>query len=238
MTDCAVAVIGAGVIGQAITYELVRRRVSVTVVDARGAGLGSTQAAAGMLVPYIEGTGNSLLPLAVRSLEMYDAFVDRLSRDSGLRVGYGRPGSLQVVDRTESLDELLALAGSLRAMGVKCDLVDAADVRKIEPTLTTDVGGALQIDTHGFVVASIFPAPFLLRPSGTAPACAFPRVRIGSPAKVIRWWWSSTTIDSPPVTLSLRREAGRGRSKSMACRRCRCDPCAASFCNWRAMDPR
>jgi len=39
-------------------------------------------------------------------------------------------------------------------MGVKCDLLDAADVRKIEPTLTTDVGGALQIDTHGFVVAS------------------------------------------------------------------------------------
>jgi glycine oxidase len=154
MTDCAVAVIGAGVIGQAITYELVRRRVSVTLVDARGAGLGSTQAAAGMLVPYIEGSGNSLLPLAVRSLEMYDAFIDRLSRDSGLRVGYGRPGSLQVVDRTESLDELLALAGSLRAMGVKCDLVDAADVRKLEPTLTTDVGGALQIDTHGFVVAS------------------------------------------------------------------------------------
>jgi len=154
MTDRAVAVIGAGVIGQAITYELVRRGASVTLVDARGAGLGSTQAAAGMLAPYIEGSGKPLLPLAVRSLEMYDVFVERLSRDSGVRVGYGRPGSLQVATRSESLDELLALAGSLRATGVDCDLLDTGGVGKIEPQLTTDVVGGLLIPSHGFVVAS------------------------------------------------------------------------------------
>jgi glycine oxidase len=154
MTDRAVTVIGAGVIGQAVTYELVRRGASVTLVDARGAGLGSTQAAAGMLVPYIEGSGTPLLPLAVRSLEMYDAFVERLSRDSGLRVGYGRPGSLQVTMQSESFDELLALAGRLRAMGVACDLLDARDVSGIEPQLASNVAGALAIGTHGFVVAS------------------------------------------------------------------------------------
>ncbi len=151
MTERAVAVIGAGVIGQAIAYELVRRGASVTLIDARGAGLGSTQAAAGMLVPYIEGCGKPLLPLAVRSLDMYDAFVDRLSRDSGLRVGYSRCGSLQIASRSEPLDELLALAASLRTMGVECELLDAGE---IEPRLTTDVGGALLIEKHGFVVAS------------------------------------------------------------------------------------
>ena len=55
MADCDVAVIGAGVIGAAIAYELVSRGASVTLLDSRGAGLGSTQAAAGMLVPYLEG---------------------------------------------------------------------------------------------------------------------------------------------------------------------------------------
>ena len=49
MAGCDVAVVGAGVIGQAIAYELVTRGTAVTILDARGAGLGSTQAAAGML---------------------------------------------------------------------------------------------------------------------------------------------------------------------------------------------
>src|SRR5687767_405506 len=75
MPDCDVAVIGAGVIGESITYELVVRGASVTLVDSRGAGLGSTQASAGMLVPYLEGFGRPILPLATRSLDMYDAFV-------------------------------------------------------------------------------------------------------------------------------------------------------------------
>ena len=86
MAGCDVAIIGAGVIGQAIACELVTRGTSVTILDARGAGLGSTQAAAGMLVPYIEGVGHALLPLAAKSLGMYDKFVERLTRDTGTGV--------------------------------------------------------------------------------------------------------------------------------------------------------
>ena len=61
MTDCDVAVVGAGVIGEVVAYELSIRGASVTLLDARGSGLGSTQAAAGMLVPFIEGLGRPLL---------------------------------------------------------------------------------------------------------------------------------------------------------------------------------
>ena len=71
MADCDVAVIGAGAVGGAVAYELSMRGVSVILLDARGSGLGSTQAAAGMLVPFIEGFGRPILPLATRSLEMY-----------------------------------------------------------------------------------------------------------------------------------------------------------------------
>ena len=89
MPDCDVAVVGAGVIGGAITYELVARGASVTLLDSRGAGLGSTQAAAGMLVPYLEGFGRPILPLA-RAASRYDAFIDRVSRDAGIGIEYRR----------------------------------------------------------------------------------------------------------------------------------------------------
>ena len=154
MPDCDVAVIGAGVIGAAITYELVSRGASVTLLDARGAGLGSTQAAAGMLVPYLEGFGRPLLPLATRSLEMYDAFVDRVSRDAGIGIAYQRTGSLQVVTADQPLDELRHIAADARAAGLDCDLLDARAAHEAEPRLTPDVSAALLMKSHGFVVAA------------------------------------------------------------------------------------
>jgi glycine oxidase len=154
MPDCDVAVVGAGVIGAAITYELAARGASVTLLDCRGAGLGSTQAAAGMLVPYLEGLGRPLLPLATASLEMYDAFVDRVSRDTGIGVGYRRTGSLQVVTADEPLDELRHIAADVRAAGLECELLDEHGAREAEPQLTPDVSAALFVKSHGFVVTA------------------------------------------------------------------------------------
>jgi len=77
-------VIGAGIVGCAIAYELARRGASVEVVDDRPTGMGATQASAGVLAPYIEGRqGGPLLDLTVRSLELYDKFVARVSSVSG-----------------------------------------------------------------------------------------------------------------------------------------------------------
>ena len=154
MTGCDVAVIGAGVIGEAVAHELVIRGASVTLLDCRGAGLGATQAAAGMLLPYLEGFGRPLLPLAAQSLSLYDAFIDRVSRDSGLRVGYHRTGSLQVATAGDPLEELLSIAAGARMAGVGCDLLDASGARDAEPQLTSEVVSALLVETHGFVVAS------------------------------------------------------------------------------------
>jgi glycine oxidase len=153
MADCDVAIVGAGIIGEAVAYELAVRGASVTLLDARGAGLGSTQAAAGMLVPFIEGFGRPLLPLAARSLEMYDAFVELLVRDTGIDVGYRRTGSLQVAIEDESIDELNALATRANAAGVKCEMLDARQTLDAEPHLTPDVKAGLLIPQHGFVVA-------------------------------------------------------------------------------------
>ena len=153
MTDCDVAVVGAGVIGQAITYELVSRGASVTLIDSRGAGLGATQASAGMLVPFIEGFDRPVLALAARSLDMYDAFVDRLTRDSGLEVGYRRTGSLQVAIGEEQEEELRAVAACARTRGVTNQVLNAKETLEAEPLLAPDVTAGLLIPDHGFVVA-------------------------------------------------------------------------------------
>src|SRR5712692_6415123 len=91
-----IIVVGAGVIGCAIAYELARRGASVQVVDERTAGMGATHASAGILAPYVEADSDDFLELTVRSLHLFDEFIARVSADSGVAVPYHRTGSLQI----------------------------------------------------------------------------------------------------------------------------------------------
>ena len=154
MADCDVAIVGAGIVGGAIGFELASRGASVTLLDPRGAGLGATHASAGMLVPYIEGFGHPILKMAARSLAMYDTFIDRVTRDSGIGVGYQRTGSLQVEMADEPTAALQEAATRAKDVGIPCTLLDGRHARDAEPQLTPDVRSALLIPEHGFVAAT------------------------------------------------------------------------------------
>ncbi len=80
-----IVVVGAGIVGCAVAYELARRGASVQIVDDRPAGMGATQASAGVLAPYIEAhEGHPLLELTVRSLDLYDKFIARIGAAGGV----------------------------------------------------------------------------------------------------------------------------------------------------------
>src|SRR2546423_13668928 len=92
-----IIVIGAGIVGCSVAYELARRGASVDIVDDRPVGMGATQASAGVLAPYIEAReGSKLLDLTGRSLDLYDGFVARVSADAGFAVPYRRTRALEV----------------------------------------------------------------------------------------------------------------------------------------------
>jgi glycine oxidase len=150
-----ITVIGGGIVGCAIAFELASRGASVRVVDDRPAGMGATQASAGMLTPYHEAHGGSqLLDLALRSLELFDTFVERATAASGMAPVYHRTGSLQVASRDETMTRLEGLAAWLGGRGVMVEMVDAEGARDLEPHLSADVRGGLLIPAHGFVAAA------------------------------------------------------------------------------------
>jgi len=205
-----VVVIGAGIVGAAIAYELVQRGVSVTVLDARGVGLGSTQASAGMLVPYIEGVRRGpMLDLAVASLAMYDEFVERVTRDSGVAVTYQRTGSLEVATEDESADQLKATASSLTAAGVACTLLDRQQAREAEPQLALDVIAGLLVPGHGFVVASDL--------SGAVTAAAIKHgANLRVPARVRRISIEDKSIDGRSIRVDLENDTLTARQVVIA----------------------
>ena len=151
-------VVGAGIVGCAVAYELARRGAAVRIVDDRPAGMGATQASAGMLAPYTEAKdrNSAFLDLAVRSLGLYDDFVARVAATTNMPVGYHRSGTLEVAATDERMAALRHMAGRLSARGVALSLLDARAARAEEPHVNGDVAGALLIELHGFVRAGEF----------------------------------------------------------------------------------
>jgi glycine oxidase len=147
-----VIVIGAGIIGLAIADALVRRGVSVIVLDMRGPGRGASHASAGILAPYSEAHANSsLLALGERSLALYDTFVSALRETTGRIIPYVRTGTLDVACSTAERAALEARRDWLTRAGVLCEWLDRTALRGFEPAVTPDADAGLWTRVHGFV---------------------------------------------------------------------------------------
>jgi len=150
-----IVVAGAGIVGCAIADELSRRGASVVVVDDRAPGMGATQAAAGVLAPFIEARHEGpLLQLTARSLGLFDDFIARIQADSAAKLTYQRTGTLDVALDPDALAVLVKAHERLTSQGIEANLLDGPAVSHCEPHVSTGALGALLIPTHGFVAAA------------------------------------------------------------------------------------
>lgn len=149
-----IVVVGSGIIGLGVAYELARRGARVTVLDARAAGLGASQASAGVLAPFIEAPApGALRDLSVESLELYDEFVARVTADARMDVEYRHTGTIDVALDTHEADTLKAVAGALETLGVRTEWREGADIFRLAPAVSPAAVAALFIPGHAFVSA-------------------------------------------------------------------------------------
>jgi glycine/D-amino acid oxidase-like deaminating enzyme len=81
-----VAIAGAGIIGLSIGLELLGRGLSVTVIDRQQAMSSASRAAGGMLAVSDPQNPDELMPLAVRSGDLYPGYLRRIEELSGKAV--------------------------------------------------------------------------------------------------------------------------------------------------------
>ena len=96
-----VAIIGGGIIGLGIGWQLAKSGCAVTIYERDRAGRAASWAAAGMLAPIAEVhyEEQELLELGSTSLRLYPEWVRELEADSQMCVGYRREGTLIVGGR-------------------------------------------------------------------------------------------------------------------------------------------
>lgn len=148
-----VIVIGAGIIGCAVGRELAKRGAAVRIFEARTVGAGATHASAGVLAPYIEAHDRGpLFDLTVRSLAMYDRFVEEVADESGIAVEYRRCGTLEVATDAGEAERLRNTETPIRDGVMRW--LDSAAAHLEEPALAESIQGALLVSTHGYVGVS------------------------------------------------------------------------------------
>jgi glycine oxidase len=148
----AVIVVGAGIVGCTIAYELAQSGAPVHVIETRAPGQGATRASAGILAPHIEGHGSNLLrSLGSRSLDLYDDFMTRLRRDSGREVFYQRNGTFELAFLEADVERLTDVSDTIRKDGIEARWIAPHDFGDLEPLASPSARGALLIPAHGFV---------------------------------------------------------------------------------------
>jgi glycine oxidase len=148
----SVIVIGAGVVGSTIAYELASAGARVRLFDARTPGDGATRASAGVLAPYIEGhPASPLRDLGRESLDRFDEFIARLRGDSRREIVYERAGTLEVALTPE---QVASASAALWREGVEARWVPAAVLPDLEPQVSIQAAGGLFIPMHGHVGVS------------------------------------------------------------------------------------
>jgi glycine oxidase len=147
----SVIVVGAGVVGCTVAYELARSGARVQVLETRTPGQGAARASAGILAPYIEGHDEKLRHLGARSLEMYDGFIERLRLDSGNEIVYQRNGTFDMAFSDTDIRRLNALTAVLQKERVDFTAWLKGSFHHVEPCASGEALAALHIPMHGFV---------------------------------------------------------------------------------------
>ncbi len=138
-------IVGAGVIGCAVARELaIRRAGTVVVVDSGLPGAEASAAAAGVLaVSSSRSPGGAILRLKRASARLFPALVASLEDETGVDVEYRDSGLLELAFGENDARQLAIVAAKRNADGHAVELLDAAQVREMEPTVAdAATGGA------------------------------------------------------------------------------------------------
>lgn len=101
----SITVIGAGIAGLSVAWEITRRGHAVRVLEARHIAAGSSGGTVGALAPHAPESWNVKKQVQLDSLLAAEGFWRQVAETGGVDPGYGRTGRIQPTSRTD-LDRL------------------------------------------------------------------------------------------------------------------------------------
>jgi glycine oxidase len=145
-----IVIVGGGVIGSGIAYELAKRGVPVTLIERGRIGGEASWASAGIIsLPTRPWFSPQRVELGTMSLRLYPALVAELEERTGLSIDYRRPGEWAIAVDDEHAEAERKIAAWQRSLGFTVDEVAPAEARQMEPSLPENLVAAWLVPDVG-----------------------------------------------------------------------------------------
>jgi len=140
-----VVIIGGGIIGLSLGWQLLRKSVPVTIIERDVAGHSASWASAGMIAPHAEAGFEDLdlLRLDRASLKAYPQFLDELKEDSHQTVELDTRGTMIVSLDRDDTEWLRRLYDFREVLGLRVEWMGGTRARDMEPALSPKVVAAM-----------------------------------------------------------------------------------------------
>lgn len=136
-----IAIIGGGIIGLGIGWQLIRRGAKVTIFEKGRIGREASWVAGGMLAPYAEAGFEEikLMRFGEQSLKLYPKLLDELSEDAEAVPALDKCGTLMAgIDRDDT-EYLKRLYDFRKELDLSVELFTGTEAREREPLLSPNV---------------------------------------------------------------------------------------------------
>ena len=147
-----VAIIGGGVMGCAIAWQLARRNVSCALVEKGEFGRGASGATAGVVGPlwHLDPEDRDLFRLGMRGLELFPEWAVELT-EMGVNPEFQQNGVLRLAFSDDEVDELRGFHRWQSELRLDVQLLDTAEVLQREPQCSADVRAAIFSPEEGCI---------------------------------------------------------------------------------------
>jgi glycine oxidase len=136
-----VIIVGGGLIGSSIAFELASEKLRVAVLDRQEPGREASWAAAGMLAPGPDSSdATALVPLGKESLRLYPEFIAEVERASGRSVDFTCNGTFEVFRGSEAEIARNKMVAEFHHLGLTAAAMSPDEARKHEPALGANAG--------------------------------------------------------------------------------------------------
>ncbi len=140
-----VLILGGGVIGLSLAYELARGGAKVRLIDRGQPGQEASWAGAGILPPGKRRTVDDAYEhLAALSYELHPTWAKALREETGIDNGLRRTGGLHIARDDDGCVEVRQELDYWRAREVSCEAVSSDRLAEIEPGLAAEERSAVR----------------------------------------------------------------------------------------------
>jgi glycine/D-amino acid oxidase-like deaminating enzyme len=146
MTHPDVLIVGGGVIGCAVAYELAKEGLRVTLLERAGLCAGASGANGALIWPQAMHRGVALdLTLACARL------FPTLGEELGADIEYRRTGGMVAIETDAQWAQMTEYVAGQPAVGLHAELLDGAEACRREPLLAPDLRGAVFAEHGGTI---------------------------------------------------------------------------------------